>query len=156
MQRKWSKATGSVKSTLFEDFKVKQWLFSSLAKRGFEKRKLTQIEALLQQNCKKFWDAIHKLDREVPGRVVGTSVPAEIVLADGSVMDEESDVLHRWAEVFTQLFEMENAEQQNFTGAIDTNKAGVLSQHLLWEEVLIATQRLKNGKAAGWDGLVHG
>ena len=106
MQRKWLKATGSVKSTLFEDFKVKQWLFSSLAKRGFEKRKLTQIEALLQQNCKKFWDAIHKLDREVPGRVVGTSVPAEIVLADGSVMDEESDVLHRWAEVFTQLFKM--------------------------------------------------
>ena len=51
-------------------------------KEVFEKRKLTQIEALLQQNCKKFWDAIHKLDREVPGRVVGTSVPVEVVLAD--------------------------------------------------------------------------
>lgn len=64
---------------------VKQRLFRSkvrLAKRGFEKRKLTQIEALLQQNCKKFWDAIHKLDREVPGRVVGTSVAVEVVLAD--------------------------------------------------------------------------
>ena len=42
----------------------------------------------------------------------------------------------------------------NFTGVIDTNNAGVLSQNLIWEEVLVATQKLKNGKAAGWDGLV--
>lgn len=42
----------------------------------------------------------------------------------------------------------------NFTGVIDTNNAGVLSQDLIWEGVLVATQKLKNRKAAGWDGLV--
>ena len=51
-----------VSNLLFENFKLKQWLFRSKvrsAKRGFERRKLTQIEALLQWNCKKFWNAIH-------------------------------------------------------------------------------------------------
>ena len=108
----------------------------------------------MQQNCKKFWHAIHKLDREVPGRSDDRGVPTEVVLANRSVSNEESVVLCRWAEVFTQLFKMENTEQMNFTGVIDTNNAGVLSQDLIWEEVLGATQKLKNGKAAGWDGLV--
>ena len=92
-------ATASVKSTLFEDFKVKQRLFRSKvssAKRGFERRRLTQIEALLKQNCKKSWHAIHKLDREVPGRSDDRGVPAEVVLENGSVSNEESVVLCRW------------------------------------------------------------
>ena len=94
-----------------EDFKVKQWLFKSKVKSAKRRRILTQIEALLKQNSKKFWHAIHKLDREVPGISDDRGVPAEVVLANGSVSNEESIVLCRWAEVFAQLFRMENPEQ---------------------------------------------
>ena len=55
-----------------------------------------------------------------------------MVLANGLVSNEESVVLCRWAEVFAQLFRMENPEQMNFTGVIDTNNAGVLSQDLTY------------------------
>ena len=42
---------------------------------------------------------------------------------------------------YSPSYLMENAEQMNFTGVIDINNAGVLSQDLIWEEVLGATQK---------------
>ena len=69
----------------------------------------------------------------------------------GEILTEENDVLKRWIEYCSELYNFKTSGDENFSQAHESTDSD--SYDILREEVVTAVKNLKKGKSAGVDNI---
>ena len=112
------------------------------AKEEWMNRQCEEIEDLGKRNQQMMYERIKTMTGKRKWKT-GNS----IMKADGTVAMEMSEVLERWKEYITELFDDEREERGYITVTME-------GPTILREEIQKAIRKMKGGKAAGEDGIV--
>ena len=72
---------------------------------------------------------------------------------DGNVLTEEEKIKDRWEENYADLYNMPGPSDTSIIQAIPSTQTEDTEPDILKEEVATALTHLKEGKAAGFDGI---
>ena len=72
---------------------------------------------------------------------------------DGNVLTEEEKIKNRWKENFADLYNMPGPSDTSIIQTIPSTQTEDTEPDILKEEVATALKHLKEGKAAGFDGI---
>ena len=72
---------------------------------------------------------------------------------DGNVLTEEEKIKNRWKENYADLYNMPGPSDTSIIHTIPSTQTDDVEPDILKEEVATALKHLKEGKAAGFDGI---
>ena len=116
------------------------------AKEDWVQKQCTAVEENLKRNnSKKAYQTVKELTQQRQSRI------STIQDKEGNCLTEEKDILNRWTEYCTELYNHQtNGDPNVITGQESTNED---DHPILREEVEAAIRSLKNDKAAGVDNI---
>ncbi len=156
-----------IKRRLLERFQIAQQRFDkeyNKAKRNFQKQQQSEISTLNTSDPRKFWQKVKSLGPNLQKK----DIPMEVVLDDGTVSHNLSDVLQKWKSDYETLFDdkisddfdgsflhavqQENEEKER-NMISDEGMPHVMNEPISLQEVSKVVKLAKTNKAAGCDGL---
>ncbi|CAG2196009.1 unnamed protein product [Mytilus edulis] len=146
-ERAWHKCHSGCKKDLRHIF-VENGKSSQKAKRQFWYHSQEQLLDDQKRDPREFWKKIGKVG---VGNERQKSIPMEVTLDDGTTSTDTSTVLNKWKNCFDKLLNFNN--QTIDTNVNINNPDDFLDREILFEEVVNAIAKSKNGKSPGIDQL---
>lgn len=156
LDKEWAKAKGAHKQRLRVSRNAKRKQLDrdiQKAKRVHWRQMQQNILDLEKENQKEFWKYVGNIGI---GAERKSQIPWEVVNPDGSTSHDKDEVLNRWKNDYSDLFNKPNSSQpaDDLSGStqqeiIDTGITLPISRR----EVELVINRAKNGKACGHDSI---
>ncbi|VDI61349.1 Hypothetical predicted protein [Mytilus galloprovincialis] len=146
-ERAWHKCHNGCKKDLRHIFVEKRKLFdksSQKAKRQFWYNSQEQLLDDQKRDPREFWKKIGKVG---VGNERQKSIPMEVTLDDGTTSTDTNTVLNKWKNCFDKLLNCNNQTIET-NGNINISD-DFLDREILFEEVVNAIAKSKNGKSPG-------